>query len=105
MCDPKNLSVRERRIRRRAYNYVARFAHPPADSRCELCGEEAELVAHHQDYSKPRELDWICRSCHINWHLLEIRHGRFYLLDELQPIPRVACGSPERGYTACTGAK
>lgn len=30
---------------------------------CEFCGE-TEVFAHHDDYSKPLEVRWVCRSCH-----------------------------------------
>ena len=30
---------------------------------CELCGNE-KVVAHHDDYSKPLEVRWVCRHCH-----------------------------------------
>lgn len=33
---------------------------------CELCGQEA--VAHHDDYSKPLEVRWLCRAHHSQWH-------------------------------------
>jgi len=32
---------------------------------CAMCGiETSELEAHHDDYSKPLEVQWICRKCH-----------------------------------------
>lgn len=34
---------------------------------CELCGEQ-ETEAHHPDYSKPLEVQWVCRSCHLMLH-------------------------------------
>ena len=30
------------------------------------CGREAQ--AHHEDYSKPLEVTWLCRSCHVVGH-------------------------------------
>jgi len=33
---------------------------------CIVCGEKAE--AHHSDYSKPLDVDWLCRKHHALWH-------------------------------------
>lgn len=34
---------------------------------CETCGDPA-TVAHHDDYSKPLEVRWLCHSHHRLWH-------------------------------------
>lgn len=34
---------------------------------CEQCGKE-KADAHHDDYNKPLQVRWLCRSCHISWH-------------------------------------
>jgi hypothetical protein len=34
---------------------------------CEVCGARAE--AHHDDYSKPLEVRWLCRTHHRRWHV------------------------------------
>jgi hypothetical protein len=35
---------------------------------CTGCGEEAPLESHHEDYSKPLEVEWLCLSCHKVLH-------------------------------------
>lgn len=37
-----------------------RLTRPP----CEGCGTMIEIQGHHYDYSKPYEVDWLCRRCH-----------------------------------------
>jgi len=35
---------------------------------CEICGE-LESHGHHEDYSKPLDVNWLCRSHHVKVHL------------------------------------
>lgn len=39
---------------------------------CEVCGSKARIHAHHDDYSKPLEVRWLCAQHHTEWHL---EHG------------------------------
>ena len=49
----------------RAYNAVARALRTGKISRspCEVCGEKT-VQAHHDDYSKPLKIRWLCFRCH-----------------------------------------
>ncbi len=33
---------------------------------CWICGDKAE--AHHEDYSKPKDVVWLCRKHHLEYH-------------------------------------
>lgn len=37
---------------------------------CIKCGDENSQM-HHDDYSKPLEVTWLCRECHLEHHRLE----------------------------------
>ena len=30
---------------------------------CEICGE-VDVQKHHEDYSKPLDIEWLCKKCH-----------------------------------------
>lgn len=34
--------------------------------KCEKCGLAKKLTAHHEDYMKPLEVEWLCYECHGN---------------------------------------
>ncbi len=35
---------------------------------CTDCNETKPLFAHHEDYSKPLDVIWLCRPCHRKRH-------------------------------------
>lgn len=39
---------------------------------CEVCGTKIFVVAHHDDYAKPLDIRWLCRSDHKIHH---VQHG------------------------------
>lgn len=42
---------------------------------CEECHNEEYLEAHHDDYTKPLEVKWYCRSCHRTNHRVTMFHA------------------------------
>jgi hypothetical protein len=39
--------------------------------KCQICGEEKPLEAHHLNYEHPLDVQWFCRKCHWKIHLPE----------------------------------
>ncbi|MFA4834882.1 MAG: hypothetical protein WC749_02255 [Dehalococcoidia bacterium] len=35
---------------------------------CSMCGEKKIIMAHHNDYSKPLDIIWVCQACHMKIH-------------------------------------
>jgi hypothetical protein len=35
---------------------------------CQICSATGKIHGHHDDYSKPYEVKWMCVKCHIEWH-------------------------------------
>ena len=35
---------------------------------CEVCGSSVDVHAHHSDYTKPRQIVWLCRQHHMEEH-------------------------------------
>jgi len=35
---------------------------------CEICGTTNNLEKHHKDYSKPMDIQWLCRQHHLAVH-------------------------------------
>lgn len=42
---------------------------------CEKCGSARYIQAHHDDYSKPLEVRWLCAICHKRHHAEIACHG------------------------------
>lgn len=35
---------------------------------CQKCKKQTRVIAHHADYAKPLDVEWICRACHTIQH-------------------------------------
>lgn len=53
--------------KRRAWNalyYALRTGKISKPTLCETCCSAENIQAHHKDYSKPLEVNWVCQVCH-----------------------------------------
>jgi hypothetical protein len=40
--------------------------------KCAECGESKSLHGHHEDYTQPFKVEWLCRTCHSKRHRKDI---------------------------------
>ncbi len=40
---------------------------------CIVCGSGKDLEGHHEDYTKPLEVAWLCRDCHASYHAIKAK--------------------------------
>lgn len=57
-----------RRANARAYANVYLRRGKIEKKPCKICGTEERVEMHHCDYSKPLEIEWFCRPCHLEIH-------------------------------------
>ena len=67
---PIPLSDNEKLMRKEARNYLNRLIRNGLVERlnCEICGSDKNVEAHHEDYSKPLDVIWLCRIHHDHHH-------------------------------------
>lgn len=56
------------------YKKALRIGAIEKKKKCEICGvDNVVLDGHHDDYSKPFLVRWLCKSCHAKQHTKELR--------------------------------
>lgn len=68
-------------------NNAIRYGKIIRPDQCSRCGETGGMIdAHHHDYNKPLEIEWLCRRCHGVEHRVEVARydGRGTARDEFQ---------------------
>ena len=58
----------EKHKARHKLNYAVKSGKIHKPLYCSSCEGDKHLEAHHTDYSKPLEVLWLCRSCHVDLH-------------------------------------
>jgi hypothetical protein len=51
----------------RSYAYTYYKRGHLTKSPCQICGDPKSQM-HHDDYSKPLQVKWFCRKCHLKYH-------------------------------------
>ena len=49
-------------------NDALRYGRITKSEFCTKCGTKGRVEGHHADYSKPLEVVWLCKSCHMKQH-------------------------------------
>ena len=57
----------KRKSTARSYAHVYRDRGKISRQCCAFCGEGRSEM-HHEDYSAPLDVQWICRKCHLDLH-------------------------------------
>lgn len=58
----KHLEKQNARIKLRYHVKNGNIIKP---KRCQKCDQKVRVEGHHEDYSKPLHVVWVCRTCHI----------------------------------------
>ena len=75
----ERLRLRKERMRKKhpektiARNKANREIKIPQGQLCEICHKNLAVHKHHEDYSKPLEVNFLCWSCHRKIHI-ELKH-------------------------------
>lgn len=66
----------EKRKAQQILNNAIRDGKIERPERCAKCDEKKFVEAHHEDYSKPLDVDWWCKKCHTAYHIEQRRLAR-----------------------------
>lgn len=55
---------REKQDAREKLNYALKSGRMKKPDVCEMCNCRNKIHGHHEDYSKPLEVMWLCTACH-----------------------------------------
>jgi hypothetical protein len=49
-------------------NYALRINIILKPDKCSMCNKKGVIEGHHNDYSKPLQVAWVCKNCHTKFH-------------------------------------
>jgi|SRR5215831_1150662 len=62
--------------------YSGKLVKPPSCENCKRKTSSYDLDAHHEDYNKPLDVEWLCKSCHRARHLAkELAKAKVWIVD------------------------
>ena len=64
----KNLTLKTRNRIARLVKKAIKLNLLSRPATCDICRKKAKIQAHHQDYTKPLDVDWLCIGCHSKVH-------------------------------------
>lgn len=67
--DPVKLAARYR------LRYEVRCGRIVKPSACSSCGTDGAVHGHHEDYGRPLDVEWLCRTCHGVRHRLLVEEA------------------------------
>lgn len=59
---------REKHLARAYLHYYVKKGTVRKPTKCEDCLQEVRVEGHHPDYTKPLQVNWLCRKCHESRH-------------------------------------
>ena len=76
----KNQTLRhpEKRKARKAVYYAIKVGKLIKPDVCSHCFKKKKVESHHEDYSKPLEVWWLCKKCHNSWEQAKQRFPSFF---------------------------
>ena len=74
----QTLKYPDKRKARKAVYYAVKVGKLIKPDICSHCFKKRKVESHHEDYSKPLEVKWLCKKCHTSWEQAKQRFPSFF---------------------------